>query len=732
MFLYFKPSAWRVAVCLVTFISLVGRAKNVEQDWTAGVTRNGDKAITRKTSDINDATAAADADEKVKGKKIRNFPKHMKVEVPEETGATAATPLPPPSTQLNPNIATPSINFTAATVNDCTGYPPDTMGCAGPTQFIIALNGRIRSFNKTTGLQDNGIDANTDIFFIPVMTPPVTNNFTTDPRIRYDRFTKRWFVIMIDVPGQSGFLPNRIMFAVSDGSVITASTVWSFYQFQGSASSFADYPTLGIDANALYIGCNMFATSGSGSFVNCNGYVVQKSSLLNGGPIVFTTFANLITGSGVKKAGPYTPQGVDNVDPAATEGYFIGVDYASPTKLQLRRVSNPGSGAPSISANVAITVPTFISPITPTIKGSTNVIDGLDERLLAATMRNGSIWTAHQVGVDSAGGTSTIDRNAERWYQITNIPSGQTPALVQSGTVFQSGSTNLSYWMGTITVSGQGHAAMGFTVGGPNHYMDAAATGRYATDTLGTMQNVFTYTASGAPYNAGDVSSASEPHRWGDYSYTCVDPNDDMTMWTVQEWSAFSQNGFAVQVAKLPAPAPATPISCTPTNIQVGMTNVDIAVVGFSTNATGFFDPGPTFSNHIAAVVSGSGVTVNRVTYIDPTHVKLNISADSSAAPGGRLITVTNPDGQSVSSATQLLTVTGSPTLRIISGAFAGSAFSVSVPSQQNLSYTLEYKNTLDDAIWTSVDTEPGNGGTLFLFDSAPTSDTRFYRVSAR
>ena len=64
-----------------------------------------------------------------------------------------------------------------------------------------------------------------------------------------------------------------------------------------------------------------------------------------------------------------------------------------------------------------------------------------------------------------------------RWYQIRNIPTGQTPAVAQSGTVYQSGSVNKSYWMGTVMVSGQGHAAMGFTQGGPNNYLDAATTG---------------------------------------------------------------------------------------------------------------------------------------------------------------------------------------------------------------------------------------------------------------
>src|SRR5437660_1293864 len=65
----------------------------------------------------------------------------------------------PPISRLNAQTINSNLNFTAATFPDCSGWPPDTMGTVGPTQFIIALNGRIRSFNKTTGLADNGINA---------------------------------------------------------------------------------------------------------------------------------------------------------------------------------------------------------------------------------------------------------------------------------------------------------------------------------------------------------------------------------------------------------------------------------------------------------------------------------------------------------------------------------------------------------------------------------------------
>jgi hypothetical protein len=501
---------------------------------------------------------------------------------------------------------------------------------------------------------DGAIDANTDVFFGPALTPGL--NFTTDPRIRYDRLSDRWFIIMIDVPGQQGKLPNRVMLAMSDSGTVTANTVWTFFHFAGNASNFADYPTLGIDANALYIGANIFSTS-SGSLVTTSGFVVRKSSLLSGGPIVVTAFTGLVTGHAFL-TGPFTPQGVDNYDPAATEGYFIGADAGTLNSLDLRRISNPG-GTPSISGNVSISVGSFASPITVSVQGTVGTnVDGLDRRLMAAHFRNGSLWTSHNVGVNSSGGTSSPDRNGVQWFQITGIPTGQTPSVAQSGTVYNSGSPSVSYWMGTIMVSGQGHAAMGFTTAGPNNFLDAATTGRLAGDSTGTMGIPVVYTSSSSAYNPSDHSN---PHRWGDYSYTSLDPSDDMTMWTVQEWCQFDGNGFAVQVAQLLAPPPALPTNCTPSVLTQSVVNVNIAIKGSRANGAGFFEPGTNFPKHISATVNGGGVTVNSLTYNNPTNLTANVTVAPGAATGARALTITNPDGQSVTSASILTIVSSGP-----------------------------------------------------------------------
>jgi hypothetical protein len=62
--------------------------------------------------------------------------------------------------------------------------------------------------NKSTGSANGVLNTGTDNFFSSVMTPPILNHLTSDPRVRYDRLSGRWFIIIIDVPGFKGVCPT--------------------------------------------------------------------------------------------------------------------------------------------------------------------------------------------------------------------------------------------------------------------------------------------------------------------------------------------------------------------------------------------------------------------------------------------------------------------------------------------------------------------------------------------
>ncbi len=579
--------------------------------------------------------------------------------------AVAQFPGDAPRSGPSTNIHTTALAFDGATLADVGTFPPDSMGAIGPTQFVTFVNGRIRSFTKT-GVADGVLNADPDVFFASVMTPvggAVLSNFTNHPQVRYDRFSARWFLTITDVPCTDATCTtataNRVLIAVSDAAsngTLSGSTVWTFFQFQADpGTNSCDNASLGVDVNALYIGCNMMGNAGS--FSGTNGYVVRKTSILGAGPATVTMFANLVAGG--TGAGPFSPRGVDNYDPAATEGYFVGVDNATFSTMVFRRVSNPGSATPTISANIAVTVPTttFPNPVTHTgnTGGNNGRLDSLDDRLYAAMIRNGRLWSAHNFRVSAAGvaNTAAAARNAVRWYEFQNLTT--TPTLVQSGTVFDNAATLAAarqYWMPSVIVTGQGHSVLGMTMAGTPVGATPVYVGRLAGDTLGTMAGPPTVAAvafgtSTANYNPPADPGSAAGRRWGSYSFTSLDPLDDMTVWTIQEYNE-ALNSFAVRVGRLAAPPPATP-TCSGSPVTFAGPTGNVVINATSSAGSGFYDPGANLPapalpfTHLSATVTNA--TVNSVTYNSPTQVTLNITA---LATGLQNVTVTNPDGQAV------------------------------------------------------------------------------------
>ena len=539
-----------------------------------------------------------------------------------------------------------STSFLAGSLEDTGIFPPDSMGAVGPSQFLLTINGLIRSFNKTTGLADGVMNFEADTFFNPVRN----GEFTTDPRCRYDRFSDRWIILMINTPDTEN---NRIMIAVSDNGTISFATVWSYFFIDVGTDAFFDYPTLGVDVNALYIGGVTFSETNSGKL-----FVVKKSSILGAGPIVYTVFNNVIDFS--TAVGPYVPQGVDNFDPGATEGYFIGVDNAYFGRLILRRVSNPG-GTPTLSGNIPLAVPATRLPLQVEHKGNDNtrtgLMDGIDDRLFMAHIRNNRLWTVHNLAVNNKGVcVNSSTRNGSRWYEI-NVGT-PAPTLVQFGTLYDASKQNTtdrrSYWVPAIMTSGQGHMTLCSSFAGKKDYIGVAAAGRLVGDVLGRLQDVTIAQKGNGAYNPESDEGESFGRRWGDYSYTSVDPSDDMTMWTIQEYCD-DDDFWGVRAIKLLAPPPATPFSASPASVAQGTPSTNVTITGLVPNGAGFFDPGVGFVNHISAAVTG-GVTVNSVTYNSPSSVTLNIST-VGATTGAKNVTVTNPDGQS-KVGTGILTIT--------------------------------------------------------------------------
>jgi hypothetical protein len=578
-----------------------------------------------------------------------------KPEPGEETGPPREPAPPAPQARIGRSAIEPKSSLSQGTSflgvdsTDSGFIPPDSMGAVGPTQILVSVNGHIRLFDKQ-GNPDTNLDVSDSAFWDPLLPNGVD---PTDPGVEYDRLSERWIVSAIDTQNTD----NQVMIAVSDGPTITDESSFDLFAFDESdpispsaPDRFADYPQLGVDENAIYVGVNEF-TSSVGSFAGTNLYVIRKSSVIGGGPIFTTGFRTV---SSPAAQGPDSPQPATTADPNVDAGYVVGPDNAIANRIDVRRVTDPG-GTPALSGNLVVPIPATALPLPIPALGTTGGLDALDDRFFEAMIARGpdgsdSLWTAHNIRVNSSGvGSSGGDRDAARWYQLGDLDS-DPPTLTQSGTLFDTAASNpRSFWMPSIAMNGQGHASLNTSTAGNGRRAEIAGSGRLADDPLGTTEAFDLIQSSNAGYNLG----SSAPRRWGDYSQTVVDPTDDQTFWTFQEYTS-SQNVWGVRVIQLKAPPPAVPADASPDNVPVDPLPQHVTVNGIPTQGSGFFDPtdppvGPPYSHIDVTVTNGDdsvSVVPGSIQLNSPTQLEFDL--DTSAATSGfASITVTNPDGQS-------------------------------------------------------------------------------------
>jgi hypothetical protein len=533
--------------------------------------------------------------------------------------------------------ATTGLTFSAISLTEMSSVPADGSLAAGPTQILAIANGRLRSFDKATGAPDGVVNLSPNTFFSTVRS----GGSVFGGRVRFDRWTGRWVVTMT-----TDSAPSRIVLAVSDGAVLTASTVWRFSGFGntfGSNTCTSDPPTLAIDSLALYLGVNQFC---GGAYAGTSAFVVRKSSTVGSASLFVTAFHNLTaTPSG---QGLYAPRGADNPDVAAAVGYLIGVDNSAFGRLVLRRVNDP-AGVPTLSAditvNIAVTAPPVPVPHLGNTQGDAGRLDAGDDRLMSAVVRGGRLYAVHGIGL-GVGLEAGASRNGSRWYVLDGINA--TPVVSQSGTLAAASGDTRHFWNPSLAVSGSGRVIASFNTAGPNDFINAAATDRETATSAGVMTSPVAWTSSTSGYNPSIDLGGSAGRRWGRYSETVTDGCDDRTIWALQAYG--SSAGWTLQVGRFRAAGPAAIASVTPTSIASGEASIDLVV----TTVGGMFADAPTgFLCRLTASIPG--VTVNSVTLLSDTSVRVNVST-LNATPGVKPVTVTNADGQSTA-ATDALTV---------------------------------------------------------------------------
>jgi len=370
-------------------------------------------------------------------------------------------------------------------------YPPDTCGAIGTDHFVAIVNRNLSIYQKSTGIRLVSVTLNN--FFSPYTT-------SGDPRILFDQHSGRWIAISTNFSGG-----QRIQLAISQSS--DALGAWFKTQFQTDLGTdigcWPDYPTLGVDQHGIYItaymvGCGMSA------------FAIDKAPLVAPTPTVgaITAFRNFPFEGAIQPVHTFgTPSGE----------YLIS--RSSSTTLRLRRIMGP-LNSPTLFDHGTIAIPSHsTAPDAPALGSSTD-LDTVDTRLMNAVYRDGHIWTAHAINVSN--------RAACRWYQVN--PHGTPATLVQVGTVSDSA---LYYYFPSVMVNRRGEVVMAFTGSKADQYAGTYYTGRTPVDPAGEMAVPVQFHAGAASQNNIDGFGRN---RWGDYSLTSLDPDNELKMWTIQEY----------------------------------------------------------------------------------------------------------------------------------------------------------------------------------------------------
>jgi len=523
--------------------------------------------------------------------------------------------------------------FDAIDYSDFGWYPPDTMGAVGPKHFMEVINGSVSIYTRT-GSQLSAVTLSSFFNFnLNGTNYPRGNAF--DPRVIYDRRSTRWFASALEFGSPSGE-DNHVILAVSRTDDPTAT--WDKYLIpcgvpnSGIFTYFSDYETLAVDDNGVYLGVRIFPNLGSWY---AKIIATAKAPLISASP----SLGNVYQWSNITDMYS-TPQPAHNHDAVGGTGkaWFIASSAAVYANLKYRRLTWSG-GVPSLDGSSGtITTPAFDYPINAPANGSSTDIHAGDMRAQMAVIRNNRLWTCRNVGVNSSGGSSSADRTGCEWFELD--VSSATPSVLQNGRVYDSSAANPRfYYYPSIMVNGQGHAAMGFSGSKSSEYIGSYTCGRLVTDPINTMGAVTQFKAGTASYLRLDNSGRN---RWGDYSYTSLDPNDDMSLWTIQEYAKSPANTWGTYVVELLSPSPI--LNNPNTNGAPGQTGFVLELSG-----NGFYDPGAGYSNRLDVVLTGgtiNGISNYGISYISLTNLSVSFDIAANASLGHRDITLTNPDGQ--------------------------------------------------------------------------------------
>jgi Putative Ig domain len=307
------------------------------------------------------------------------------------------------------------------------------------------------------------------------------------------------------------------------------------------------------------VGINIFTVQGT-FYEFANLYVFDKADLYAGGSGLFTLLQDDTGGFSMNPALTYDPN-------LAT--LYLLESWSSANGLLRMSMITGAVGSEVLTTGVTLPASAQAwQAVEPTLNfvpqlGSTKNIDMDDDRLDWTIYRNGSLWTAQTIFLPASG---TPNRCSVQWWQV-DTTAGDLGGIQQRGRIDDPTATQF-FGYPSISVNRENDALIGYSQFSAAQYAGAGFSMRMGTDPPGTLRASTVLKAGEGPYFK-DLGTGD--NRWGDFSSTVVDPLDDLSFWTLQEYAATNNNwgtwwGELSVGGATPSPSPTPTPTPTPTS----------------------------------------------------------------------------------------------------------------------------------------------------------------------
>ena len=429
---------------------------------------------------------------------------------------TTATPAKSPSsnalvaaTAATQSSLPPTASFLAIFDNNTT-IPPDTMGAVGPNHIMTTLNSQVRIQDRS-GVVISTVDLNS---FWSSLGP-----FDTfDPRVAYDLFGGRW---IFSAAADSDLPTAAVLVGVSATSDPTGTWYLFAVDVDPNDNNWADFDALGFNKNWIVVTANIFATFGPDTN-NPSYFIFDKANLYTNGPGAFTEIKEPSSLS-------FSVAPAQTFDNSLSTLYLIEDWDNANARLRISTITGP-VGAEVLTSGVAFPTGPNAWKYTPPVNnflpqlGSNRKIDSGDSRILSCSYRNGSLWCSQTAFLP----VGTPTRAAAQWWQIDPA----TGDVEQFGRVDDpTGAEFFAY--PSIAANVSNDVLLGYSRFSASQYASGNYSFRFANDPPNTLRADTVLKAGEGPYYA----TASGINRWGDFSATVVDPFNDFSFWTIQEYA---------------------------------------------------------------------------------------------------------------------------------------------------------------------------------------------------